>query len=143
MALNSLGPFNFVSFHQPEDRGAPPPLPAQQLEPIQRPGVNGTGFILQGIKGEPFDMRSAVDMYTVAAAANLLYQYQSYVGTRQILVWAGVDFDAAYSCQYQIFRCRPGRIRRITGSTGGLNPGAGAWLEAWWTLVPVFVSPGP
>lgn len=138
MAVNSLGTFQFVTFHNPHDRGAPPLLPAQVGQPIQRPGVDGTTVLRLGYKAPPFQMRSGVDVATVTDACDLLAQYMASQNAAPLtVVWGGKDFETAYGVVYIPLVVEPLRIRRISAAAGGLTPGAQAWLEALWTLQPV------
>ena len=143
MADNSLGSFDFVTLHNPGDRGAPPILPAMDGEIVQRVGVDGTSIQRIGRKGHPFPMRSGVDVQNFSKANTLLRDYLEAQNQQALpLVWGGVNYEAEFGVLYIPVRVEPIRIRRIIGAAGGLRNGdATAWLEALWTLVPIASSP--
>lgn len=138
MAVNQLGEFTFVTLHNPQDRGAPPLLPAIESQVLQRPGVDGTLIQRTGKKAQPFDMRSGVDVQNFSVANDLLAEYLAIQNDdARVLIWGGVNYSLEYSVLYVVLRVVPIRIRRISAATGGLTPYAEAWLEALWTLQPV------
>lgn len=142
MSVNSLGNFRFVAFHNPGDPGAPPILPAQAGESIQRPGVDGTTILRLGVKAEPFQMRSGVDVPSVGDAASLLAQYIASQNVEPLsIVWGSIDYFVAFGALYVPLRVEPIRIRRISAPVGGLYGAlGGAWLEALWTLQPIYAA---
>jgi hypothetical protein len=143
MALYSLGPFQFISLCRVEDPSAPPPIPQQQLELIQRRGVNGTGFAQTGVRANQFQMLSKVDAVDFPSAVNQAYQYQAAAGNQPLsIVWADQSFDA-FNVQYVVLMAEPRKVRQLATAVGGLNPPSGAWLECLWTLIPVFTDGDP
>lgn len=139
MSTNSLGDFEFVTFHHPEDHGAPPLLPARMGQVIQRAGADGSTVLQLGRKGRPFPMRSGVDVATFAEANDLLRDYMDAANEKPLgLIWGGANFGTAYGVQYIPVDVQPIRIRRISGVVGGLSGQPNCfWLEALWTLLPV------
>lgn len=141
MSTNSLGPFSFVTLHVPSDRGAPPDIVAMEGEISQRAGVDGSAVTRMGVKGNPFQMRSGVDVLTFAAANDLFAQYKDACNTELMtLIWGGVNYQA-YGMQYIPLRVEPIRIRKIGAAAGGLYGSTGtAWLEVLWSLLPMRVG---
>lgn len=138
MSQNSLGPHVFVTFHNPQDRGGAPAFVQQQTEIVQRPGVEGTGIILHGRKGQPFQMRSGCDYATLGDALDAFLAYNDSVGTDPAqLVWGGTDYEMTFNVLYGILHVELIRARRISCGAGGTETTPGAWLEALWTLVPI------
>lgn len=139
---NSLGPFEFVAFHVPSDHGAPPDLLQVQGDLVQRAGVDGSSVMRLGRKGNPFQMRSGIDLLSLSDALVTLNAYKSYVNFEPLaLVWGGIDFHASFGTDYLPIAVEPIRIRRISGGAGGqYGSTAAAWLEALWTLVPIAIS---
>lgn len=137
--INSLGDFLFVSFHHPQDHGAPPLLPAQQGEIVQRPGADGTSVLRLGVKSEPFQMRSMVDVLSFYDANILMGLYMASQNTGAYrLIWGGVDYTFNFGALFIPLRVEPIRIRRVSAATGGLTLGATAIVEALWTLQSVY-----
>lgn len=140
--VNSLGEFTFDVFHHPQDRGAPPILPAQMGEVIQRAGVDGTAIMRLGIKAEPFQMRSGRTCTDFEQAADILRQYFAAQNDEPLeLVWGGINYGTSFNALYVPLHVEPIRIRKITAAAGGLVANAGAWLEAMWTLQPISKAP--
>lgn len=137
MSTNALGEFQFISFSRPDDNGAAPPILTMRTEPVQRPGVTGTGLILHGYQSEPFQMRSAVDASSVGAGLDVYSRYCDLIGAgKQRLIWGSINYRVGYGTDYLVLAVDIIRCRKLASSVGGLNGGV-AWLEALWTLIPV------
>ena len=108
-------------------------IPADMVEVIERPGVNGSAIRLLGKKREPFQMFSGVGEASHSAGVVLLSDYQLAQGEIQPLVWAGLDFSD--QMQVAILHVEPIRAIRISAATDGSL----AWVEAVWTLKPVLI----
>jgi len=108
-------------------------------EIIQRPGVDGTGFVKTGKKGEEFTVHSTVDLANkyVANAVGAAYHSLEHSGLHNV-VFSDVDYATA-GVRFVVRRVRVVAIRNLSRSVGGLNAGK-TWLEAEWTLIPVIVS---
>ena len=61
MAEFSIHGVQFLGMESMWGRGGAPLLPHEMIEDVQRPGVDGTGFVLMGSKGFRFPMRAWVD----------------------------------------------------------------------------------
>lgn len=132
--LNQLGDFTFVSFHRPEDRGAPPEIITQTCETIQRPGCDGTGVIRLGQKATAFQMRSLATCVSMAAAVHLASLYKEYVGDGPYgIIWGGANYTSLYDVVYVPLDVQITKLRRLSASTDGSQ----ACVEALWTLQPI------
>jgi len=129
---NKIGPFSFVSL------SAPPQTPHERSEIIQRPGVDGTGFLRIGKKGEPFDVESRVDVTDWATANAVAASYKAIVnaGTYD-LTFAGINYTSA-GVKFVVTGVEVLSIKRLAKSSGGLSNGL-ALVTARWKLFPVIV----
>ena len=141
MAANSLGSFNFVRLSSPNNRRADGVETVyQHTELIQRPGVDGTGFMQVGLKGDPFQLASFVDVDTFANAQVLKMNYKSLVGySPVILIVAGLNYYNPYGHKFEVIEVKAEAY--ATGAqVGGLTNGGLAAVEATWTLVAVYTG---
>lgn len=138
MSLDTLGNFQFVGWHRADDPAGAPELPREMTEIIQRPGVDGTGLLLLGSKGQPFQMRSAVDLQDGAQAVAVIDGYRQMIGAGAFrLIWGSIDFYAVYTVGYLVLDVTTLRMTTLSAKAGGITPGATVWLESLWTLLPV------
>lgn len=138
----TLGPFTFVNLHTPGDNAGPPLFPGERAAVIERPGVDGAGILQMGVKGEPFQMVSSVDVTTKTVALNLLALYNSHKGQKSLgLVWSDIDYESAFNTRYFVLDVMPLGVKRMPAATGGLSGSSSPyWVQAVWTLLPVPVS---
>lgn len=130
---NKIGPFSFVSL------SGPPQTPHERSDVIQRPGVNGTGFVKTGKKGEPFDVETRVDVADWATANAVAADYKRIVnaGTYDV-IFAGVNYSSA-GVKFVVNDVQITSIKKMAKSAGGLNAGL-AVITARWRLFSVIVS---
>jgi hypothetical protein len=99
-------------------------------------GVDGHSYWLLGEKGEPAQYRTVVDLPSIGAAMVVFRGYQSLIGTRVPLQYAGLDPITDW--EYQVVDVRQVEItptlQRVGGVTGSGT--GGALLIAEWILVP-------
>lgn len=135
---NRLGDFTFVQWARSDNPAAPPILTAQKTQIVERAGVKGTGLLLTGERGVPFEMVSGVDNDSLEAGLDTLTLYQGLIGQdAQNLWWGGVNYRTAYNTVFLVVDCVPLECRKVTGAAGGLSSQRGAWIRALWTLVAV------
>lgn len=137
MALqnNSIGAFDFITL-----LGQVVP-PSYQVLTEDRPGVDGTEFILAGNKGRPFSLVSQVDCASYTAA---LLTFDFYLGLKVVapvpLIQAGVlSFSRGFLVKVINVELMPGSPKTIRGAVGnklGPSPNQG-FLECRWDLVAV------
>lgn len=77
--MPSLGAYNFISL-----TGAITP-PGPVVEPIQRPGVNGTAWRYLGSKGYGFHVDTIAFVPTAADGRSLIINYANLVGSDLVL----------------------------------------------------------
>jgi len=113
----------------------------QRLRIVERPGVDGLGVWLTGIRGKPATVRTRVDCFDLAAALAALDRYCAMVGNNPVaMTYAGQDLTG-FGVRFQVLGVHPAPdgVRTIAGGVGGLNATSGAWLECDWELVAVAV----
>lgn len=115
------------------------------IELVQRAGVNGTGYILLGSKGVPFQMRSWVDCTDESAALTLMAGYRNLIGNdMQTVVFRNVDYNVNQTVQAVVIDVTDDRLETTINITGGLNVSngsAGVVLNVVWHLVMNTVEP--
>lgn len=133
LPIFKIGSFQFFSLSDP------PQTPSEMAEIIQRPGVDGTGFMRTGKKGEEFTVRSKVDLADkyLAHAVGASYHALEHAGTYD-LVFSDVSYSFA-GVAFVVRKVKVVEIRTLRRSVGGLNAGL-AWLTADWSLIPVIVE---
>ena len=106
---------------------------------IQRPGVDGTGFLKTGKKGEEFELTSTVDLPDkyVAHAVGASYHTLEHQDVYDI-TFSDVSYSSA-GVAFVVRKVTIVEVRNLHRSVGGLNAGL-AWLVARWKLIPVIVS---
>lgn len=137
MALtdNSIGQFTFIAL-----LGNPLP-PSQVVVPDDRPGVNGTEFVLLGLKGEPFSLISHRDAADYEQAKAIFAEYQTLQQEDAVeLAQGGVSsLDAAY--RVKVLRVVQIDCRSIRGGSGYRFASNGTgYLVCRWDLVAVPVE---
>ena len=127
----SIGPFTFL------DMTGVPDVVKMRLEAIERPGIDGTGFVELGRHGKPFTVQTAVDAADLAGAWDLFDQYsQLSEFDPQDLVFHDVAMSG-YGLLFQVTDVRPVTICALAQSQGGLNPPGLGWCECDWDLLAV------
>lgn len=105
----------------------------QQLEVIERPGVNGVGVYLTGLRGEPFGMESSCDYGTRAAAWQAYAAYVSRVGTRLSLY----KYGGQYLGDFLVMKVTMKPLKNASAANGGINLTdgySGVVLQCSWQL---------
>ncbi len=135
MALDQIQNFLFLSL------SGSPVWPTERIKTIQRPGVDGTAFLLQGKASQPFTLVSQVDVETMEAGQVWLEHYQSLIGGSPVaLVQGGINY-ALRNRYVEVLNVQQSKLHAIAGSTGGLNSPSGAFLEARWQLMGIELIP--
>ena len=122
---NQIGPFQFVTLE------GVPAIPFEHADPIERPGVNGTGFIKTGIRGEEFEITTGVDVPTWADAlvAEDAYRQIANAGTFNIIK-CGVGY-ATIGVKFVIRSVNVTEKFKVENSAGGMVAGR-AYVRARW-----------
>ncbi len=126
---NSIGSFHFLNLM------GPPKFTGHQVEPIVRPGVDGTTFRRTGIRGEPLRWVTLVDTPTFEDTMTVLAAYQWLTGQApQPVVWADVPIIGQ---RYQVLAVNPLEAKATLLTTQGLNPPSLGLLRAEWFVWPI------
>ena len=148
MGANSIGSFNFVRLSSVDDPKADGVQTVyQRTELIQRPGVDGTGLVQLGLKGDPFQLASFVDVDTFTNAQLLAVAYRALVGGNpQVVCVAGLNYYSSYLVgtvrlghKFLVTKVTP-KARATGASVGGLTNGGLGVVEAVWELVPIYTG---
>ncbi len=139
MAVNSLGTFDFISLQGMN--GEAPDIPQLTAQPVQRPGLDGSGIITLGTKGMPQQLRTVREVASIAAANDLGVAYKRADRSAALeIVFQGINYFDEYNVKYFVLHVDQPIIKRIRGSIGGvMGSGAGAIVTAVWTVLPVLI----
>lgn len=137
---NSIGSFSFVRLSSVNGKADAVETVYQHSEIIQRPGIDGTALLQLGLKGDPFQLSSMVDVDTFANAQTLRLNYKSIVANGlYVVICAGKNYYNPLGHKYFILGVQS-EATRIGRSIGGLVGGAAARVDALWTLIPVYTG---
>lgn len=133
--------FDFVRMTSTDGRADCIETVYQHGKILQRDGVNGTALVQTGIKGDPFQVSTMVDVADYASAVALKFNYKSVVNSELYsVVCGGVNYFSAYGHKYIIVDVRS-QASRVACSVGGLTNGGTGRVDAIWTMIPVYVGP--
>lgn len=131
---NRIGPFEFI------DLAGNPDTVMPQIGLFVRSGVSGLTLVNDGVRGEPFVLRSKVDVETLAAARATYTFYTGLIGAEpQEIIWQDIDLSAE-GTRFSVLKVKQVSCIPIDSATGGLFPPSLAWLECDWTLVAIDVT---
>ena len=109
--------------------------PSDQVEVIQRPGVDGVAFRLMGNHPSPFELVSLEDFSSLSGARDAMIAYKALKGGDPVdLVWQDVTPDD----QVKVIDVVQHELRAATCIIGGVNLANGSTgflLRARWTLI--------
>jgi hypothetical protein len=123
MPASQIGSYSVLTM----DRRPTPPTQKIQLE--SKAGVAGNAAWTTGVRSEPQQITTVVDVSTWSAAVALCGTYQALIGTVVALVYAGVSLS--YSALILDVDAQPEPIRL---GAGGLSGTSGALVRARWTI---------
>lgn len=129
--------WEFISLSRIDDSRGGPLIVREQCQPINRLGVDGTAILLTGKRAEPFQMRSLVDIASLAILPLAVRTYTDLIGQAVEVHWQGIDFAADHETKYVVLDVVPSKSGRLLAHSGGLVSGSTAYLELLWTLQPV------
>lgn len=132
LTTNKIGDFEFVSL-----RGEViPPMATKVID--DRPGVDGSEFVLTGTKGRPFSVVSQVDEASYQAAKTLLGLYRALIDSEPVEIVQGGVSSESHGYRVAVLNVEPLRIMPIRNAVGNkLNPPSQGWIECRWDLVAV------
>lgn len=132
LPLNQLGDFTFITLV-----GNPVAL-SEQLELIQRSGLDGTMLRKLGKRGTPFELVGQVDVADLAAGRELYRQYLALKGADPVpLTWHDCESTAEDGALVAVLDVQIRALHKIGPSAGGLTTNPGAFLESGWSLIAV------
>jgi hypothetical protein len=109
----------------------------ERLVLLARPGVSGVAIWKTGQRGEPFTLRSIVDLQDGPSAWSTYLGYCQLIGQEPVdLTWAGMTLTTEKT-KVAVLAVRQVRLIGMLGAIGGINPPSNALLECEWHLVPV------
>lgn len=134
LSTNSISGFPFIAL---EGEVVPP---SYQVVANDRPGVDGTEFILVGNKGRPFSLVSKVDCASYVEGRSVIFP--AYLATKVLqpvpLTQGGIvsTSDGWLVKVLDVIMLRCATIRGAVGNKQGNSPNQG-YLECRWDLVAV------
>ncbi len=123
--VNQIGLFQFVTLD------GVPVLPFEHADAIERPGVDGTGFVKTGIRGEEFELTTGVDVVNWASALAAENAYRQIANNA---IYNIVKGGISYSTLGVGFVIRSVTVTekfKIANAVGGLYAGS-AYVRARW-----------
>lgn len=139
MATSLIGPFSFVTLHNPHSPGGAPVIPTQMTEIDARPGVDGISVILLGEKGVPFQMVGGVDVDDRYSAESLIENYAQFGGEITSMTWRGINFSAIHSMKFIVLAVTDYSIAQCAAAAGGFSTNKAFWVSSVWNLVGIRV----
>ena len=138
MPTYEIGGESFVWFAPPQQ------LYQDEVEQLTYDGVDDSVFRILAKRGRPFQIESRVDIDTMANGwTKLNTTYSQMVGeAAKQIIHNDIDFDD-HNVRFKVMRVQPGSNSGGAGVraaliSGGLTDGNGFWVNATWTLVPVY-----
>jgi hypothetical protein len=114
-----------------------PVLGHSQLEAVERPGIEGTGFWDTGNRGKPFALHTVCDYASIGDALDAYSRYALLAAEGpQDLTFADVAYNR-YGFLFQVLAVRAITVCALAWATGGLNPPSLGWCEAEWQMCAV------
>jgi hypothetical protein len=112
-----------------------PSRPSQQSEVFTYPGTDYEGVRLRGLRTEPFERESIVDVPTAAAGRLLLLNYVSLIGQNNVqLVYHNWNFDNE-NIRVTVLDCQLSSLQRRLVIANALNQGNIVDLIVRWRLI--------
>lgn len=115
--------------------------PLSKIDLYSRAGVNGLQAVHLGERGEPFTLRSTVDVADVEAGESLYLGYGALIGsTTNEFKLHDVDIALRDNAVLLILDVKKVLLRKFVKMVGGLNPNSTAMLTCDWQLVLLAVT---
>lgn len=110
--------------------------PLAKIDLYSRAGVNGLQAVHLSERGEPFTLRSTVDVASMDAGETLYLAYGALIGqTTNQFTLHDVDIAARDNAVLLILDVKKVLLRKFVKMVGGLNSGSTAMLICDWQLV--------
>ena len=128
---SAIGPYEVLTIS-----GMPQTI-RQQLEIVQRSGVDGSGIYLTGLRGRPFTLRTTVDGIGRINAFLAFEGYTQLVGAEPVGIVHGGVWIGTINALFAVLDVRLVDIGHLALSVGGTTAGADTLLTAEWDFLPV------
>lgn len=122
---NSINGFLFLEMQ------GPPYLRQQQLEIIERPGVDGSGVRRLGKRGKPFQLQTTNYLADFSEAHNAMLAYKDLVGDDPVSLTRRTVSEGTFLVLEVVER----NCYAIFNSLGGFDGGEEVCHEVIWTLL--------
>lgn len=110
--------------------------PLTKIDLYSRPGVNSWQAVHLAERGEPFTLRSTVDVLNMDAGEMLYLGYGALIGsTTEVFVLHDVDIAAKDNAVLLILDVKKVLLRKFVKMVGGQVPNSTALLVCDWQLV--------
>lgn len=124
---NRIGAFKFIAIYGEMDEAQ------QQVSIDSRPGVTGTEFTLEAVKGRPFSVVTIVDTDDLLMADVICRGYKDLAGDDTVSV---VRNGEILIQRFKVLAVTPLRKYKIANAAGNkISNQAGAMLECQWDLI--------
>lgn len=129
-SLDSLGPYRFRHW-----LGPMPSRPRQTSEVFTYPGTNYEGVRLGGLRTEPFERQSIVDVPSAADGRLLLINYAALIGQNDLqLVYHNWSFDNE-KLRVTVLDCQLVSLQRRLCIANALTTGNTVDLTVTWRMI--------
>jgi hypothetical protein len=129
-------PLNKIETHRFISLNGESIAPLSKVDLYSRAGVNGLQAVHLGERGEPFTLRSTVDVANVEAGETLYLGYGALIGsTTEEFKLHDVDIAARDNAVLLILDVKKAMLRKFVKMVGGLNNNSTALLICDWQLV--------
>jgi hypothetical protein len=128
----SIGEFQFINLSRL------PSGPMRRTSREVRPGVNGGTLWDSGVRSEPIQVVSVVDVATISDAVDLVRQYEAAVGETPLPIkFAGDGLNGLLVVPVDVQPLEQGVHATVIGCGGTVGGNSNALCRAVWTLQPI------
>ena len=128
----SIGSFGFVRWEGPR-----PQYVVQHTIPFSKPGQDGTSLLHMGHYGNPFQVELTAVFANETLARASESSYRNIIGTIQVLIYEGVNYNVTYATDYMIQSVSNTRAKRNAWLCGPTYVYPGGWqVMSSWNLIP-------
>jgi hypothetical protein len=128
----AIGDFEFINLSRL------PSGPMRRLTREDRPAINGGTLWDSGVRSEPIQVVSVVDVATISDAVSLFRDYEATVGGNPLPVrFAGDAIDGLTVVPVHVEPIEEGVHATVIGCGGTIGGNSQALCRAVWTLQPI------
>ncbi len=130
LPLNKIGPHTFITLNGESI------APLAKVDLFSRAGVNGLQAVQLGVHGEPFTLRSTVDLANMNDGESEYLNYGSLIGTTtELFTLHDVDICSRDNAALLVLDVRKLLLRKFLKMVGGINSNSTCLLVCNWQLV--------